>query len=95
MAIRTEQDALIDGIRASVDKGYAPRGFLMVTGTGNTTATSGTYFAVHFVTDCTLTTFTVTNSTTVTVTHKAGSTVYGDITAITAGSSETYMLYKN
>ena len=95
MAIRTEQDELIDGVRASVDKGFAPQGFVMITGTAAQSVDSGTYFAVHFVTDCTLTTFTVTNSTTVTVTHKAGSTVYGDITAITAGSSETYLLYKN
>ena len=95
MAIRTEQDALIDGIRTSVDKGFAPQGFVMITGTAAQSVASGTYFAVHFVTDCTLTAFTATNSTTVTVTHKAGSTVYGDILTITAGSSETYMLYKN
>ena len=95
MAIRTEQDALLDGINRSVNKGFAPNGFVMITGTGAQSVASGTYFAVHFVTDCTLTAFTVTNSTTVTVTHKAGSTMYGDILTITAGSSETYTLYKN
>ena len=67
----------------------------MITGTGAQSVISGTYFAVHFVTDCTLTVFTATNSTAVTVLHKAGSTVYGDILTITAGASETYMLYKN
>jgi hypothetical protein len=95
MAIRTEQDALLDGIKGSVNKGFAPNGFVMITGTGAQTVSSGTYFAVHFVTDCTLTAFSATNSTAVTVTHKAGSTVYGDILTITAGSGETYMLYKN
>ena len=95
MAIRTEQDALLDGINRSVIKGFAPNGFVMITGTGAQSVASGTYFAVHFVTDCTLTVFTATNSTAVTVLHKAGSTVYGDILTITAGASETYMLYKN
>jgi len=95
MAIRTEQDALINNINTSVNKGFAPNGFVMITGTGAQSVDSGTYFAVHFVTDCTLTVFTATNSTAVTVTHKAGSTMYGDILTITAGSSETYTLYKN
>ena len=95
MAIRTEQDALINNINTSVNKAFAPNGFVMITGTGAQTPAAGTYFAVHFVTDCTLTAFSATNSTAVTVTHKAGSTVYGDILTITAGSGETYMLYKN
>ena len=52
MAIRTEQDALLGGIRESVNKGFAPGGFVMITGTGAQSVTTGTYFAVHFVTDC-------------------------------------------
>ena len=95
MAIRTEQDALINNINTSVNKAFAPNGFVMITGTGGQSVASGTYFAVHFVTDCTLTVFTATNSTAVTVLHKAGSTVYGDILTITASASNTYMLYKN
>lgn len=96
MAIRTDQDKLIQNIDTSVKKGYALNGFLQVTGTAATTADPGTYWAVQFITDCTLTTFTVTNSTTVAgVIYKAGTIVYGDITAITAGASETYNLYKN
>ena len=95
MAIRTEQDKVLDGIKGNVNKGFAPNGFVMITGTAAQSVSAGTYFAVHFVTDCTLTAFTATNSTSVTVTHKAGTTVYGDILTITASSSQTYMLYKN
>ena len=95
MTIRTDQDVLLDGIKGNINKGFAPNGFVMITGTGAQSVATGTYFAVHFVTDCTLTAFSATNSTAVTVTHKAGSTVYGDILTITAGSGETYMLYKN
>ena len=96
MAIRTEQDALLDAVRKTVNKGFAPNGCLMITGNAATTAGAGTYFAVQFVTNCTPTTLTITNSTTVTsVQHSKGTIIYGDITAITAGSGETYILYKN
>ena len=78
------------------NKHFGSNGCLMVTGNANTTAPSGVYYAVQFITDCTPTTLTITNSTTVTgVKHKAGTVIYGDITAITCGSSETYLLYKN
>ena len=95
MELRTNEEQLLDGVKGIINKGFAPNGFVMITGTGAQSVAAGTYFAVHFVTDCTLTAFSATNSTAVTVKHVAGSTVYGDILTITAGSGETYMLYKN
>jgi|14_taG_2_1085336.scaffolds.fasta_scaffold00097_17 hypothetical protein len=60
------------------------------------TASSGTYYAVQFVTDCTPSTFTAGNSTTVTGSiYPAGMVIYGDITAITCSEDEVYILYKN
>tara|TARA_R100000654_G_scaffold25521_1_gene49023 strand:- start:108 stop:401 length:294 start_codon:yes stop_codon:yes gene_type:complete len=95
MAIRTTSESLLHDSAVALNKGLGVHGVVMVTGTADTTAASGTYFAVQFVTDCTPTTLTISNSTTVTsVAHKAGTVIYGDITAITAGASETYILYK-
>tara|TARA_R100000700_G_C3175567_1_gene150429 strand:+ start:2911 stop:3204 length:294 start_codon:yes stop_codon:yes gene_type:complete len=95
MAIRTTSESLLHDSAIALNKSLGMHGVVMVTGTATTTATSGTYFAVQFVTDCTPTTLTISNSTTVTsVQHKAGTVIYGDITAITAGSGETYILYK-
>ena len=95
MTIRTTSEQLLQDSAVALNKGLGMHGVVMVTGTGATTAASGTYFAVQFVTACTPTTLTISNSTTVTsVTHIAGTVIYGDITAITAGSGETYILYK-
>ena len=60
------------------------------------TAVTGSFYAVQFITDCTPTTFTVADGTgTYTgVTYSAGTTVYGDITAITVAAGETFIAYK-
>mgnify|MGYP003147756518 CR=1 FL=1 len=96
MAYRTNEELLLSGVQNTINKGFAPNGCVMITGTAVTTANAGTYFAVQFVTACTPTTLTITNSTTVvSVTHVAGTIIYGDIVAITAASADTYILYKN
>ena len=93
---RTTEEQLLDSVRGTVNKGFAPNGCVMITGNAAQSVDKGTYFAVQFVTNCTPTTLTITNSTTVTsVQHSKGTIIYGDITAITAGSGETYILYKN
>lgn len=60
------------------------------------TAVTGDFYAVQFITDCTPTTFTVGNGTGTftSVTYKAGTVVYGDITAVRVGASETFIAYK-
>ena len=77
------------------DTAIGRMGCKIVTGTTATTAASGTYYAVQFITDCTPTTFTISGGTGTFsgVTYSAGGVVYGDITAITAAASETYILY--
>ena len=76
-------------------KHFGSNGCVMVTGNAATTAPSGTYYAVQFIANCTPTTLTITNSTTVVgVPHKAGTIIYGDITAITGAATDTYLLYK-
>ena len=83
-------------INDQFNNSFATQGNKIVTGTTAVTATSGTYFAVQFITDCTPTTFTVANGdgTYSGIEYAQGSVIYGDITAITAGASETYILYK-
>lgn len=75
------------------DTAIGRMGSVITTGTG---ATTGSFYAVQFITDCTPTTFTVADGTgTYTgVTYKAGTIVYGDITAVTVGSGETFIAYK-
>jgi hypothetical protein len=74
---------------------FGNSGFKMVSGAGAQSETSGTYFAVHFLTACTPTVLTITNSTTVTGTEiPAGTVLYGDVTAITGDASAFYVLYK-
>tara|TARA_Y100000385_G_scaffold226541_1_gene237219 strand:+ start:1074 stop:1334 length:261 start_codon:yes stop_codon:yes gene_type:complete len=77
------------------DTAIGRMGCKIVTGTAATTAASGTYYAVQFITNCTPTTFTISGGTGTFsgVTYSAGGVVYGDITAITAAASETYILY--
>ena len=72
-------------------------GCKIVTGTTAVTASADTYYAVQFITNCTPTVLTITDGdgTFTGVTYTAGTVVYGDITAITAGASETYILYKS
>ena len=93
MAIRTEQDGLLNDIKTNTNLSIQPSNADYIADTNEHT---GPYFAVQFVTNCTPTTLTISNSTTVTsVQHTKGTIIYGDITAITAGSGETYILYKN
>ena len=68
-------------------------GSVIVTGTGDTT---GEFFGVECITACTFTTFTIANSTgTFTgIAYPIGTVIYGDITALTAGSSEIYIAFK-
>lgn len=77
-------------------KSFGTVGNKIVTGTTAISVASGTYFAIQFITDCTPTAFTMADGegTFTGVTYPAGSTVFGDITAITAGASQTYILYK-
>ena len=77
-------------------KSFGTVGNKIVTGTTVVTATSGTYFAIQFITDCTPTAFTMSDGegTYTGITYVAGTTLFGDVTAITAGASETYILYK-
>jgi len=78
------------------DTAIGKMGCKIVTGTTAVTAEAGTYYAIQFITDCTPTAFTITDGdgTFTGVTYTAGTVVYGDVTAITAGASETYILYK-
>jgi hypothetical protein len=78
-----------------LDKSLGGNGSKLVTGTTAVTATSGTYWAVQFITACTPTTLTVVGGTgAYTVTYPAGFILYGNITAITVGAGESYVLYK-
>ena len=96
MTIRTTSEQLLQDSAVALNKGLGMHGVVMVTGTAAQSVASGTYFAVQFVTACTPTTLTISNSTTVTsVAYLGGTIIYGDITAITAGSGETYILYKS
>ena len=95
MAIRTTSESLLHDSAVALNKGLGVHGVVMITGNAAQSVASGTYFAVQFVTACTPTALTISNSTTVTgVAHPAGTIIYGDITAITAGGGETYILYK-
>ena len=70
-------------------------GVLMINGTAAQSVSSGTYYAVQFITDCTPTAFTATNSTLLaSVLYPAGTVLYLDVLTITCGSSEVYTLYK-
>tara|TARA_Y100000015_G_C2376622_1_gene82843 strand:+ start:278 stop:529 length:252 start_codon:yes stop_codon:yes gene_type:complete len=75
------------------DSAIGAQGSVITTGTG---ATTGSFYAVQFITDCTPTTFTVSDGTgTYTgVTYKAGTIVYGNITAVTVAAGETFIAYK-
>jgi|14BtaG_2_1085337.scaffolds.fasta_scaffold06496_2 hypothetical protein len=77
-------------------KSFGTVGNKIVTGTTAVTVDSGTYFAVQFITDCTPTVLTMQNGvgTFSGIEYAQGTIIYGDITAITAGASETYILYK-
>ena len=68
-------------------------GSVIVTGIS---ATTGEFFGVECITACTFTTFTIANSTgTFTgIAYPIGTVIYGDITALTAGSSEIYIAFK-
>jgi hypothetical protein len=75
------------------DSAIGGMGSVITTGA---TATTGSFYAIQFITDCTPTTFTVADGTgTYTgVTYTAGTVVYGDITAITVAAGETFIAYK-
>jgi len=77
------------------DTAIGRMGCKIVTGTTVVSEAAGTYYAVQFITDCTPTTFTINegSGTFSGVTYTAGTVVYGDITAITAASGESYILY--
>ena len=79
-----------------VNKQTAAKGIVMISGTAAQTPSSGTYYAVQFITDCTPTAFTAENSTLITgAVYPAGTIIYADITAITCGSNEVYALHKS
>tara|TARA_R110002074_G_C12312865_1_gene646194 strand:- start:248 stop:535 length:288 start_codon:yes stop_codon:yes gene_type:complete len=59
------------------------------------TPSAGTYYAIQFITDCTPTVFTASNSTLATgVLYPAGTIMYCDVTAITGSANSIYSLYK-
>lgn len=65
------------------------------TPSGVTGITSGTYYAIHFITTCTPTTFTATNSEIPTgIAYDSGTIIYCDVTGIVCGTGESYILYK-
>lgn len=73
----------------------ASSGFKQISGNQSHVSDAGTYFAVQFVTECTITTFACTNSDTINnVTYPAGLVIYGDIYAITGSADNVYILYK-
>ena len=74
-------------------KEYRKAGSVIVTGTG---ATTGEFFGVECITACTFTTFTMANSTgTFTgIAYPIGTIIYGDITALTASSANTFIAFK-
>lgn len=96
----TKQEILLDDIRTksgtTLDRQTANAGFVQIKGSTGHTADPGTYFAVQFVTECTMTAFVVTNSIVITDgVYPAGLVIYGDITAITcAAADNVYILYK-
>jgi len=73
---------------------FGNSGVVMISGDAAQSVSAGTYFAVQFITECTLSVFTMENSTTVTGVFPAGSVIYGDIRTITASSGNIYVLYK-
>lgn len=74
---------------------FGTSGCVMINGAAAQSVTTGTYFAVQFLTACTPTVLTITSSTTVIgVEIPAGTVIYGDITAITGDASCLYVLYK-
>jgi len=75
---------------------FGKSGNKIVTGTTAISVSSGTYFAVQFITDCTPTAFTFHDGdgTYSSITYAAGTVIYGDVATITTGASETYILYK-
>ena len=74
------------------DSAIGAQGSKIVTGA---TATTGSFYAAQFITDCTPTVFTIADGTGTysAITYKAGTVVYGDITAITPAAGETVILY--
>jgi len=59
------------------------------------TATSGTYYAIHFLTDCTPTAFTATSSELSTnVTYPSGTVIYCNVTQIQCTADQAFILYK-
>lgn len=77
------------------DTSIGANGCKMLTG-GLESVDSGTYYAAQFITDCTLSTCVIEGGegTFTGVLFKAGTVLYGDITAIRAGGSESLILYK-
>ncbi len=65
------------------------------TPSGVTGITSGTYYAIHFLTNCQPQTFTATNSEIpLGITYLSGTIIYCDVTSIVCQSGENYILYK-
>lgn len=74
------------------DSAIGAQGSKIVTGA---TATTGSFYAAQFITDCTPSVFTIADGTGTysAILYKAGTVVYGDITAITPAAGETVILY--
>ena len=98
MIARTDADVLMQNNinqNAAIFKRQNGNGVMMINGDATQTVSSGTYYAVQFITDCTPTIFTATNSTIITgVLYPAGTVMYVDVTSIKCGRSEVYSLCK-
>ena len=83
MSVLFERDTTIGRMGATVVKGAV--------------ATTGVFYACQFIADTTPTVFTIGNSTgnfADTIVYKAGTVVYGAITAITPDAAGVVILYK-
>jgi len=70
-------------------------GSKIVTGTTAISVSTGTFYAIQFITDCTPTALTMQGSTGTFngILYKAGTVIYGDVLTITAAAGESYILY--
>ena len=62
----------------------------------NTESITGSFYAIHCLTDCNFTTLNISNLTgsLTGIDIQAGSIIYGRITSVTASNNNSYILYK-
>ena len=94
--LETKIDTLNTKVASLFDRQNASNGITMIKGTAAQTETTGTYYALQCITNCTFDTLTGTGCTLLTsVLFPAGTIIYADILTVTANdSAEVYALYK-